>query len=1071
MPGTDPLRLFISRAPSAQALLDRDLRYLATSDRWVTDYGLDPDQDYAGRSHYDVVPASDAHRAAHRQALAGHASRTDPEAFTGPDGATRWLRHEARPWYDADGEVGGVAVLAEDVTDLVRAGDDGRQRDALVTAARDVEATLWGFDADRRMTLHVGAPLEALGVGQGWNVGRDMVEAYADVPEVVEAVETALTGERATYTLQFEGRTFESVVSPMRDAKGEVCGGVGISMDVTGRVRAETQLTAETGLLDTALSNVPIVLYAFDADGTLTMSRGKGLEPLGLAEGEAVGASVWDFVAGEPVGQRQIRRVLGGEPAEWSLEYGGHSFDTRAYPVEGGGAVAVSLWVTDRVRAERQAEAHAARLRRMVQAMAQEGTFAQRAQAVLQEITDTLGLDSGVLARIDGDRYTCRASYAARGETLAPGETIPLGTTYCALTMATGDVVAIEHMAETEHRDRLCYRTHGLEAYIGAPVEVEGGPYGVVAFSAADPAGEPFTESDKDLLRLAARWAGGLLEREQREQRLDETVARLAEARDQAEQANRAKSAFLASMSHEIRTPMNAVIGFGEMLTTTPLDALQRDYVETIRRSGERLLGLIDDILDFSKIEAGRIELDAGPVDLGALVQGVLEESAPAALGKGIELAYAVDPDLPSRVVADQKRLQQIVANLVSNAVKFTAEGSVDVAVRRGVAPDGAATPQGAVWVDVEVHDTGIGIERDRLAAVFDAFVQADASMTRAYGGAGLGLAITRRFIELMGGFVEVESEPGVGSTFRVRLPLERGPEAGRVVLADAASTLAGARVLVVDDDEAGRALLVGQLRRWNLHVSDTPDPDEALGWVRDGEVFDVGVLDMLMPVTDGLQLAEGIREFRSPSELPLVILSSEERARHAPDLVASTVLKPIAPVALHALLRRVLDYGGQAGRPSVALPPLGSRAAAPPAAIPPVAAPPAVAPPREGGLRILLVEDEPDNQALALQMLGQLGHRADVASDGLEALERLDQHAYDVVLMDVMMPRLDGLEATRRLRRDVPAADQPRVIALTARALRSDREACLSAGMDGYLSKPVRLDALAEALRPAPVG
>ena len=1060
MSGTDQLRPFISRAPSAQALFDRDMRYLAHSDRWAADHGLDPDQDYAGRSLYDVAPGvSDARKAAHRRALAGEPVLTEPEAFT-LGGATRWLRHEVRPWHDASGEVAGLAVLAQDVTDHVRAGDDGRQRDALVAAARDIEATLWCFDADGRMTLHVGAPLEALGVGQGWNVGQDMRQAYADLPEVLEAVETALTGEPATYALELEGRTFESVVSPMRDDAGEVCGGVGISMDVTGRVQAEAQLTAETQLLETALSNTPIVLYAFDADGTITMSRGRGLEPLGLAEGEAVGASVWDFVAEDPEGRAKVRKVFDGEPVEWHMEYGGEMFDTRAYPVEGGGAVAVSHLVTDRVRAERQAEAHAARLRRMVQAMAQEGTFAERAQAVLREITDTLGLDAGVLAHIHGDRYTCRASYAARGEAMPPGDAIPLETTYCALTMSTGDVVAIEHMAESEHRDRLCYQTHGLEAYIGAPVQVEGDPYGVVAFSAADPAPESFTESDKDLVRLAARWAGGLIEREQRERHLDETVARLAEARDQAEQANRAKSAFLASMSHEIRTPMNAVIGFGEMLTTTPLDALQRDYVETIRRSGERLLSLIDDILDFSKIEAGRIELDAGPLDLGTLVQGVLEESAPSALGKGIELAYAVDPDLPTRVVADEKRLQQIVANLVTNAVKFTAQGSVDVAVRRGTAPDGAATPQGAVWVDVEVHDTGIGIERERLAAVFDAFVQADASMTRAYGGAGLGLAITRRFVELMGGFVEVESEVGVGSTFRVRLPLERVAEGGRIVLADAASTLAGARVLVVDDDDDGRALLVSQLQRWNLHVADTPDPAEALGWVRDGEVFDVGVLDMRMPDTDGLQLAEGIRRFRSPSELPLVILSSEERARHAPDLVASTVLKPIAPVALHALLRRVLGYGGPAGRPSVMLPPLD-------------APPPAGPAPRDetDDLRILLVEDEPDNQALALQMLGQLGHRADVAGDGLEALERLEQHAYDLVLMDVMMPRLDGLEATRRIRRDVPAENQPRVIALTARALRSDREACLSAGMDGYLSKPVRLDALAEALKPASVG
>ncbi len=952
MSGLEQLLLFITRAPSAQALLDTEMRYLAYSDRWVSDYGLDPDQDYLGRSHYDVFPEiGDPWKAIHRRCLQGHIERNDGEPFTRSDGTTQWLRSEVRPWHTSEHEIGGLVMLTEDLTSRVGAAADIRQRDALVAAGRDVEATLWAFDADRRMTLHVGAPLETLGVGQGWNVGEDMTKVYADLPVVVAAVEAALRGERSEVTVALDGRTFETVVSPMLDDEGAVCGGVGISLDVT-----------------------------------------------------------------------------------------------------------------DREQAQRQNEAHADHLQRLLLAVAQEGSFAERAEAVLREMTEMLGLEGGLLATTQNGTYTCLASY---GAAMSAGDTMLLRDTYCALTMEAQDVVAIEHMAESEHRDHRCYQMVGLEAYIGVPVRVDGRPDGALSFSSSRPAARPFTPGDAALVRLAAQWAGALIERHQREQHLDDTVARLAETRDQAEQANRTKSAFLASMSHEIRTPMNAVIGFGELLTTTHLDALQRSYVETIRRSGERLLGLIDDILDFSKIEAGRIELDASPVDLGPLVQRVLQESAPAALGKGIELAYAIDPDLPARVLADEKRLQQILANLVSNAVKFTEAGTVDVAVRRGEAPAGSETPEGDVWVTIEVHDSGIGIDRDRLEAIFDPFVQADASMTRAYGGAGLGLAITRRFVELMGGFIGVESEAGVGSVFRVRLPLERAPTAGRIVLADAPSSLAGARVLVVDDDEDGRAVLVSQLRRWNVTVTDTPDPHEALGWIRDGQRFDVGVLDMQMPITDGLELAEGIRQFCSPSELPLVILSSEERARHAPDLVASTVLKPIAPVALHALLRRVLNYGGQP-RPSVTLPPPGAEALG-------LAEVGRQEPPTGsaggGELRILLVEDEPDNQALALQMLSQLGHRADVASDGLEALERLEQHVYDLVLMDVMMPRMDGLEATRCIRREVAPADQPKIVALTARALRSDREACLLAGMDGYLSKPVRLDALTEALRPAPAG
>jgi PAS domain S-box-containing protein len=529
-------------------------------------------------------------------------------------------------------------------------------------------------------------------------------------------------------------------------------------------------------------------------------------------------------------------------------------------------------------------------------------------------------------------------------------------------------------------------------------------------------------------------------------------ITDLAEAKRAAEASARAKAEFLANMSHEIRTPLNAVIGMTNLLMDTRLDTTQQEFVDIIRTSGEDLLTIINDILDFSKIEAGKLELESLPFDVSECVESALQLLASRASEKGLEMLYLFDPETPVSLVGDATRLRQVLVNLLGNAVKFTEKGEILTTVDAHLEPDG--------WYEIHfaVCDTGIGISEESRSRIFQSFSQADSSTTRRFGGTGLGLTISKRLAETMGGRMWFESELGKGSTFHFTIKVNAADTTLKKIVADGLSISRGKTVLIVDDNERNRMILTRQLESWQINPLPASSGFQALEILTRISNIDAAILDMQMPEMDGAMLAQAIKKLPGKKKLPLVLLTSFGR-RESPEigqLFAAQLSKPVKPSLLFETMLSIFANQPVLVRENVQS--LGELD-------------------RQMGekypLRILLADDNVVNQKVAIRMLERLGYRIDLAANGLEVLQALERQPYDLVFMDVQMPEMDGLEATRQIRQRFPAERIPRIIAMTAHALQGDRERFLAEGMDDYLGKPVQINELIRALKktdPLPV-
>jgi len=964
------------------------------------------------------------------------------------DGRTILCEWYNTPLVDAEGKVIGVASLAQDVTERQQAEDKRRESeqrladilqfypDPTLVIDRAGRVTAW----NRAIEELTGVPAsEMLGKGDHeyaipfYGERRPILIdlALQGDPEIEKKYTTikrqgsSLAGEAYTPRLRNGKFHLTATASVLRDANGEIVGAIESIRDNTERRLADQRLLESERRLADLLQFLPDATFVIDQHGTVT-AWNKAIEDLtGVPAEQMLGRSNHEYALPFYGQRRPILIDLALRPdAELEKKYSNVvrrgatvSGEAIAPAVPGGeicvyaaaaalrdasgqiiGAIESVRDITDRKRLE-QALRESERLTRRILENAPIGIFRSTPDGRLLSLNPEGVRMCGYLTFEDVQRAI---DNYARNLYLDPADYDRFGE----VLAKQGAVNDFEFLA---------HRAGGHQFWVS-----------MHAALTADDAGRP-------------QYLDGFFFDISERKQLEEV---LRQAKELAEAAARAKSEFVANMSHEIRTPMNGVMAMLDLALDTELSAEQREYLTLARSSADSLLIVINDILDFSKIEAKKLEIEQVEFALAEVTEAVLPLIGVEAHQKGLELLCEVAPELPTTLIGDPMRLKQVLLNLLKNAVKFTSRGHVLLAVKARPAPSAQECE-----LQLSVTDTGIGVAPDQIDRIFDSFTQSDASTTRKYGGTGLGLTICKRLVEMMGGAIWVESTLGAGSTFHFTVRLLR-PAAVAATAPLTLPELAGMRVLVVDDNELNRLILKKYLTSWGTHVDEAADGQAALQTVRSaattGGSYRIILLDCMMPGADGFEVAQALRHEGVDERCVIIMLSSldekGDRARCQRLKIAQYLVKPVSPSSLYNAVVNVL---GQARAVEISAQPVPeadrARAALP------------------GDLKILLAEDNPVNVKVVVRLLERVGLKVVVADNGVQALQMLAREKFDLVLMDVQMPELDGVEATRRIRSGEQGSDRHLpIIALTAHSMRGDRERFIAAGMDDYLAKPV---------------